>query len=33
MLTTRIGQEFPFDQIDRAMAYEAKSGAKAVLVP
>ena len=31
--TTTIGREFPFEQIEQAMAYEAASGAKAVLVP
>jgi len=29
---TRIGQEFPLDQIERAMAYEALKGEKAVLL-
>ncbi len=33
LLKTRIGREFRFDQIDEAMAYEAKPGARAVLVP
>ncbi|WP_322015685.1 quinone oxidoreductase family protein [Paraburkholderia sp. J12] len=32
MFTTRIGQEFRFDQIGQAMAYESRPGAKAVLV-
>jgi len=31
MFRTRIGQEFGFAEIDAAMAYEAKPGAKAVL--
>ncbi len=33
MFRTRIGQVFRFDQIDQAMGYEAKPGAKAVLIP
>ena len=33
MFRTRIGREFGFDQIAKAMAYEAPPGFKAVLVP
>lgn len=32
MLTTRIGQEFGYDQIEQAMAYESREGAKAVFL-
>lgn len=32
MFTTRIGKEFSYDQIELAMAYESRVGAKAVLV-
>ena len=32
LFQTRVGKEFAFDQIDAAMSYEAKPGAKAVLV-
>jgi NADPH:quinone reductase-like Zn-dependent oxidoreductase len=32
MFTTRIGREFPLDQIELAMTYESPDGAKAVLV-
>lgn len=32
LFRTRIGQEFSFEEIDRAMNYEAKQGLKAVLV-
>ena len=31
--TTRRGNEFSFSEIERAMGYEAKPGAKAILVP
>ena len=30
---TRRGREFSFSEIERAMGYEAKPGAKAILVP
>ena len=33
LFKTRVGQEFGFDQVDEAMAYEAVPGARAVLVP
>lgn len=33
LFRTRIGKEFPLDEIDAALAYEAAPGAKAVLVP
>lgn len=32
MFATRIGQAFSYDQIELAMAYESREGAKAVLV-
>jgi NADPH2:quinone reductase len=32
LFRTRIGEEFTFDQIDAAMAYETTPGAKAILV-
>jgi NADPH:quinone reductase len=32
MFTTRIGKEFRYDEIELAMAYESREGAKAVLV-
>jgi hypothetical protein len=32
MFTTRIGKEFGYDQIERAMAYSSFEGAKAVLM-
>jgi len=32
LLTTRIGAEFSFDQIEEAMAYDSSSGLRAVLV-
>ncbi len=33
LFTTRIGKEFPLDQIEEAMRFESAPGAKAVLVP
>jgi NADPH:quinone reductase len=33
LFRTRIGKEFPLDQIDEAMKFETAPGAKAVLVP
>jgi NADPH:quinone reductase len=33
LFTTRVGRTFSFEDIDAAMAYEGRSGAKAVLVP
>ncbi|WP_144150252.1 alcohol dehydrogenase catalytic domain-containing protein [Paraburkholderia sp. BCC1885] len=32
LFTTKIGKTFSYDQIDQAMAYESREGAKAVLV-
>jgi NADPH:quinone reductase len=32
MFRTRIGKEFSLDQIELAMAYESRDGAKAVLL-
>jgi NADPH:quinone reductase len=32
MFTTKMGQAFSYDQIEQAMAYESREGAKAVLV-
>jgi NADPH:quinone reductase-like Zn-dependent oxidoreductase len=33
LFTTRIGKEFPLEQVDEAMRFEPTPGAKAVLVP